>query len=159
MNDSISNIERPIELPIERKHSGKGVPSAILHHDNALTNRQQELLAQLSEYDSKVTVPKDSVSMIDLSALTAKTGVEYAMFTKGQECLIIRGNEWRVNVSEEYAKELAEQGYRWSGHTHPGVDGNCLIASRGDKAILKQFNQSESVIYNSVGNFSRFERE
>jgi hypothetical protein len=155
MSDSIKS---PIELPIEQQHTGKGIPSVILHHGTDLTNRQKELLAQLPDYDSKVTVPRNSVNMTDLSALTAATGVEFAMFTKGQERLIIRGNEIKVNVDENYAEELNNQGYRWSGHTHLGTDWNCLYASRGDYIILNYFNQRTSVIYNSIGNFSTFEK-
>jgi len=45
-----------------------------------------------SEFDSKVIVDKKSVNMADLSALTAHTGDEFALFTKGKDRLIIRGN-------------------------------------------------------------------
>ena len=76
--------------------------------------------------------------MSDLSALTAQTGDEFAMFTKGKERLIIRGNAYNVNVDEAFAKELSRLGYKWSGHTHPGTSGNVLIPSVGDKLILKE---------------------
>jgi len=152
-------IKSQIQLPIEREHSGKGVPSAIIHSDTGLTNRQQTLLNQLPEYDSRVTVPKNSVSMRDLSALTAETGVEYAMFTKGQERLIIRGNEVSVNVSTEFAEKLSRDSYRWSGHTHPGIEMYSLQSSEGDMNILKLFNQKKSVIYNSTGNHLLFWKE
>jgi hypothetical protein len=64
-----------------------------------------------------------------------------------------------VNIDVKEAKRLNEEGYRWSGHTHPGVDNSCLIASAGDRAILDCFEQKTSVIYNSKGNFLTFERE
>lgn len=141
------------------KHTGKGNPNAILIFDVPLNDRQQDLLDSLPNYDSRITVPRDSVSMADLSALTAKTGDEFAMFTKGNERLVIRGNEYKVNIDIEQAKTLAEQGFRWSGHTHPGVGGNSLIASHGDKGILKAFGQKTSVIYNSQGRFLTFSIE
>lgn len=147
-----------IEQPIEQQHTGKGNPNAILTFDVELNNRQQELLNALPEYDSKITVEKASVNMADLSALTAKTGDEFAMFTKNNERLIIRGNTKRVNIDVEQAAKLAENGYKWSGHTHPGTDMLCLTASDGDKEILRQFPQELSVIYNSKGNFRTFER-
>lgn len=71
-----------------------------------LNKRQNYLLEQLPEYDSQCVVGKKSVSLSDLSALTAQTGVEFAMFTKGAERLIIRGDERSVNVSKSYALEL-----------------------------------------------------
>lgn len=75
-----------MDSPIEQKHTGKGNPNAILIFGIKLNNRQQELLDALPEFDSRITVPKSSVNMSDLSAMTAKTGDEFAMFTKGSEC-------------------------------------------------------------------------
>ena len=145
-----------IDSPIEQKHTGKGNPNAILIFNVELSNRQQALLDALPEYDSRITVPKKSVNMADLSALTAKTGDEFAMFTNKDKRLIIRGNAYKVNINIEQAKTLAEQGFKWSGHTHPGVGGNCLIASQGDKEILRTFSQETSVIYNSQGRYLTF---
>ena len=97
--------------------------------------------------------------MSDLSALTAYTGDEFAMFTKGNERLIIRGSQNSVNIDTYQAKALAGEGYRWSGHTHPGTNLNCMISSPGDHAVLNCFPQSISVIYNSKGQFRTFEKE
>ena len=148
-----------VESPIEQKHTGKGNPNAILTFDIPLNNRQQALLDSLPEYDSRIKVPRESVNMADLSALTAKTGNEFAMFTKQSERLVIRGNASKVNIGVEEALILAAEGYRWSGHTHPGIDPNVTIPSTGDKEILKCFPQEISVIYDSKGNFRTFEKE
>jgi hypothetical protein len=156
---TINSIERPIEMPIEQKHTGKGNPNAVLTFGVELNNRQKSLLEQLADFDSKVVVDKGKVNMADLSALTAYTGHEFALFTKGNKRLIIRGNSSMVNLDTEQAVELARQGYRWSGHTHPGSDINCLMPSSGDKAVLLKFPQKTSVIYNSKGQFATFEKE
>ena len=156
---SISSIEKPIDFPIEQRNTGKGNPNAILTFDVELNNRQKKLLESLPDYDSKVTVRKTDVNMKDLSALTAATGDEFAMFTKGNERLIIRGNAYRVNIDVGAANKLAQDGYKWSGHTHPGIDINCSMPSSGDKEILKCFEQNESVIYDSKGQYRTFEKE
>lgn len=148
-----------IEQPIEQQHTGKGNPNAILTFDVDLNNRQKELLESLPEYDSRITVPKELVNMADLSAMTAKTGNEFAMFTKGNERMIIRGNSKKVNISTDNAKQFSEQGYKWSGHTHPGTDINVLMPSDGDKQILRCFEQEQSVIYNSKGSYQTFGKE
>ena len=150
---------RSIDMPIEQRNTGKGNPNAVLMFGVELNNRQKAILTKLPEFDSSVVVPKGSVSMTDLSALTAYTGDEFAMFTKSSERLIIRGNPYMVNIDISKAQKLAKEGYKWSGHTHPGMDSNCLIASAGDKAILQCFSQQMSAIYNSKGNFYTFERE
>ena len=59
----------------------------------------------------------------------------------------------------EKAKQLASMGYKFSGHTHPGGDYNCLTASSGDYEILKVFNQKKSVAYNSKAQFMTYELE
>ena len=149
-----------MDSPVEQRHTGKGNPNAVLLFDIDLNNRQQKLLGKLPEYDSRVVVPKKSVNMRDLAALTAKTGDEFAMFTKGKERLIIRGNAYMVDIGIAEAKELAKQGYRWSGHTHPGIDWLCLQASHGDMEILRCFpSQKISVIYNSKGDYLTFYKE
>lgn len=148
-----------IRSPINQRNTSRGKASAVTHYDVELNTRQEKLLENLPEYDSKVTVKKSEVSMSDLSALTAKTGVEFALFTKEGERLIIRGDSASVNITPEIASQLAEQGYRWSGHTHPGTDTNTLMASQGDYLILEMFNQRQSVIYNSLGEHQMFEKD
>ena len=144
---------------IEQRNAGKGNASAITHFGTGLNNRQSRLLERLPEYDSRCIVNKKSVSMSDLSALTAETGVEFAMFTKGNDRLIIRGDKGSVNVSKAYAMELKLQGYRWSGHTHPGIDDFCLMPSGGDKEVLSIFDQQCTAIYNSIGKWYVLEKE
>jgi hypothetical protein len=117
------------------------------------------ILEMLPEYDSRCIVNKKRVSMSDLSALTAETGVEFAMFTKGNNRLIIRGDVGSVNVSKSYAMDLKLQGYRWSGHTHPGSDDFCLMPSGGDKEVLNIFDQQCTAIYNSAGKWYVLEKE
>ena len=145
-----------INSPIEQRNTSKGNPNAILQIGRPLNNRQQRILDALPACDSRIIVKKKNVNMKDLSAMTAVTGDEFALFTKGSDRLIIRGNAAQVNINIEKAIELREQGYKWSGHTHPGIDRNCLIHSPGDALILKAFEQHTSVIYNSKGQFELF---
>ncbi len=148
-----------INTPIERQHTGKGNPNAVLLFDIELNNRQKRLLELLPDYDCRIVVLKNSINMADLAALTAKTNNEFAMFTKGNTRLIIRGDSVKVNINSEQAHKLSDEGYKWSGHTHPGASINCMLPSDGDKAILKCFSQKTSVIYNSKGQFATFEKE
>lgn len=91
-----------------------------------------------------------------MSALTAKTGNEFAMFTRGSQRLIIRGGPKNVNIDGARVQELFESGYKWSGYTHPGTGNNVKIPSFGDKYILNIFKQDQSVIYDSKGKFEIF---
>jgi hypothetical protein len=101
-----------------------------------------------------VTVKKGDVSMTGLAALTAKEQVEFAMFTRGSERLIVRGDRYHVNINPFDAAVLNARGYKWSGHTHIG---DWLMESDGDIKILRQFQgQRCSVIYNSFGEYNPF---
>lgn len=146
-----------IGSPIRSRNAYKGRASAVYTLDVELNKRQQRILSLLPEYDSKTTLKKGDVSMSDLSALTAKTGVEFAMFTRGSERLIIRGGVENVNVNLERARELARRGYKFSGHTHPGGSTSVLIASGDDYEILRAFEQTQSVTYNSKGQYMTYE--
>lgn len=148
-----------ISSPIEQRNTGKGNPNAILMFDRPLNARQVKLLEKLPALDSCTEVPKRDVNMKDLAALTAHTGCEFALFTKGNQRFIIRGNAFMVNVTEEKAHVLAEAGYRWSGHTHPGEGINVRMASPGDKAVLRQFAQTVSAIWDQHGRYLLFGKD
>lgn len=145
-----------MDMPIEQRNTGKGNPNAIIHAGRPLNNRQKTLLEKLPEYNSSITVKKNTVNMKDLAALTAYTGDEFALFTKGNERLVIRGNSNSVKIDVMAATLLSKQGYKWSGHTHPGMGMNCLQASSGDKAILNCFKQKVAYVYNSQGEYLEF---
>ena len=142
---------KTIEKPIEQRNTGKGHPYAIIHFSRPLNKRQEKLLQSLHAYNCRLTVRKNEVSMKDLAALTAHTGVEYALFTRKGERLIIRGSTEKTE-----ARRLVQAGYRWSGHTHPGTDVNTIIASKGDYEILRAFGQKYSVVYDSTGRYGIF---
>ena len=73
--------------------------------------------------------------------------------------MIVRGNTSMTNITVDMAREMANQGWKWSGHTHPGNDYFCLFPSDGDKAILEAFMQDESCIVNSMGLWNIFRKD
>ncbi|MDO4724246.1 MAG: hypothetical protein Q4A97_05740, partial [Comamonadaceae bacterium] len=50
--------------------------------------------------------------------------------------LLVRGNETSVPITPDMARDLAQNGWHWSAHTHPGTSQNVLISSPGDRAVL-----------------------
>jgi len=147
-----------VNSPIENRFTGIGQPEDIFKHNRPLDNRQQKVLDELPEAGSRATFRKEDVSMSDLSAMTAKTGDEFAMFTLGNERVVMRGDERSVSLSKDEIKQMVARGYKWSGHTHPGGSKTVLRASEADREALSLFNQRTSVIYNSVGEFQTFTR-
>src|SRR5690606_5400714 len=126
-------------------------PAAIYHGYGKLSQRQAELLATLPKALSSAIVPKSAYSLADLAALTAHTGVEFTVFTRGPQRMIIRGKPDGVGLTKADLIELRDSGWKWSGHTHPGVKDLVLDGSGGDREVLKIFGQERSLILNSRG--------
>lgn len=140
--------------------SASGNPKDIMFDGATLNKKQQRLLSDLTNYGDHTTVRKNNVNLNDISALTAYTGDEFALFTNSGRRMIIRGDSISVPVNQSTAQNLANQGWRWSGHTHPGMTRTILAPSEGDRLILKQFTkQKYSATYNSVGNYQKFSKD
>ena len=150
-----------IDMSIEhKKRDGRGRPISMEHFKKELNTKQKKLLSYLTDCGDKFTTTEFKITMIDLSALTNMTDIEFALFNKVNEYMVIRGDEKHVPLTLEEAEELNDEGYTWVGHTHPGTSRNALIASDGDHRVLKKFTKQEkSVIYNAVGQFELFEKD
>jgi len=131
-----------------------GNPAAIFRGFGTLNSRQSTVLEQLPEFGSS-TIAHKSFGQRDLSALTAATGDEFAMFSVGGRRLIFRGDSGSVPITPDMASQLASQGWRWSLHTHPGGAG-VLRSSIGDRAVLEAMGGQRSSIFNSMGQRSMF---
>lgn len=148
-----------IRASIESRNPAVGTPEGISLFGERLSKRQEVLLDQLQNYGDSYTFSKRAVSMRDLSALTAYTGHEFAAFTRKGKRLIVRGGQTDVPLTKTELKELANAGYRWSGHTHPGISSIVLPPSDKDRLTLTYFNQQYSVTYNASGQKYIFGRQ
>lgn len=119
----------------------------------SLSLPQTKILAELPEYGSSTIVKKSLFGQNDLAALSAATGDEFAMFTTGGRRLIVRGNPTSIPIDIDKAKQLGEQGWRWSSHVHP--DGS-LSSSDGDRIIFKYFRNERSGLSDPYAHRSMF---
>lgn len=153
-NGGIISITR-IASPIASRKHPTGTPEGVAIAGDPLNARQKRLLERLVSYDDRIEVDKRDVSMRDLAAMTAHENVEFAMFTRRGKRLLVRGERNSVNITEKEARELARQGYRWSGHTHPGAEYYITSPSPGDRNVLsimsQVLGQKYSVVYSSTG--------
>ncbi len=140
--------------------SASGKPEDILFAGATLNKRQQRLLSQLQNYGDITVTKKNNVNFKDISALTAYTNNEFALFTNSGQRMIIRGNSVKVPVNIDIAQEYAAKGWRWSGHSHPGISKIVLEPSDSDRIILQQFkNQKHSATVNSTGSYRKFGKD
>lgn len=151
---SASNLSRgKAEAILNFKRLGAATP------EDLLSTRQMTMLKRLPREGSRVVISRKDLNLADVASLTAATGVEFAMFTRGPQRLIVRGTPRTVPITVVDAKRLASEGWRWSVHTHPGVGRMVLDSSPGDRLVLTEFQHPLSVIYNSAGEFERFSKQ
>ena len=148
-----SAIATPISSPIETaKTEYKTLATSSFVN---LTNRQKVIDEKINDVGTLYSFKKKNIKMSDLISLTAINGCEYAMFTKGSERIIIRGTRHSTSDGATLIS-LAKQGYRWSGHTHPFNDWP--MGSYGDIETLKLFKNNQTIVYNSFGEWSTFDK-
>ena len=135
-------------------------PIEIYHGYGELSARQTKILEQLPKYESSIYLHKNDVNVVDLAALTAKTGDEFALFTLGARRMIVRGDSRGIDIADILPKLQAEK-WTWSAHTHPGTRDIALNASGipGDRQILELLGQNRSLIVNSAGRRNVFDTE
>lgn len=146
-----ANAAKVSSPSIESRNHAMGKPSAVVGGAK-LNNRQQRLNDILTTNDTSTIVKKRDVNMKDLSALSASNGVEYALLTRKNERMVIRGDLQTVGlINDKTVESYREQGWKWSGHTH--VVGG-LVPSNGDLVILELFHQKKSLLYDHLGNYT-----
>jgi hypothetical protein len=155
LRESKQALEEAIEIARPRQ-SGVGNPGAVADGTAQLGARQNRLLSQLSGDGARIVVPKDGISIQDIAALTAKTGDEFAIFTKGNERMVLRGNADRIEISPQLLQQLKSEGWRWSAHSQPGNQIADAVASAADQRVLRELGQNQSLIVNSRGDVNIF---
>lgn len=143
-----------------RSTSSIGKPSLIYNSSfGKLSLKQRKLLEKFKHSQIIELIKRDeniSINMKDLSALTAYTNLEYSLFERNDKQIIMQGTKTGMHVTKNQAIKLLNDKYKWVGHTHPGNSRNCLMPSEQDYDTLKFFNQNQSMIYNSVGQYYVF---
>jgi A nuclease of the HNH/ENDO VII superfamily with conserved WHH len=155
LRESKDALEEAIEIARPRQ-SGVGNPGAVFDNAAPLGARQTGLLNRLPADGSRIVIGKGEVSIQDIAALTARTGDEFAIFTKGNERMILRGNGDRIEVSPQLLQQLKSEGWRWSAHSQPGTRIGDAVASAADQRVLRELGQNQSLIVNSRGDANIF---
>ena len=136
-------------------------PAEIAWGAGELSSRQTAMLDVLPKTGSELKLHKSGINPTDIAALTAYTGKEFAIFTRGSQRLVIRGNSINMGLEIEDLKLLQEQGFKFSAHTHPTnttFERYILNASGGDRLALKIFKQERSLILDSLGRRNIFDQ-
>ncbi len=136
-------------------------PAEIAWGTGKLSSRQNALLEALPSVGSELRLHKSMINTTDLAALTAYTGNEFAIFTRGSQRLVVHGDVTNMGLSVKQLKSFKEQGFKFSAHTHPTnttLGRYVLDASGGDRLALEIFGQERSLILDSLGRRNIFDQ-
>lgn len=154
---SIQTIDRAI---IKKRNTSVGKPGALYTMSNSKLSLTQNKLLNILGSNNYIIIDKRKenikINMHDLSALTAVTGVEYALFERNDKYIVFKGSDKEVCFNDNQLDLILNGRYEWVGHTHPGNSYNCLIPSDDDYKMLEVLHQKRSVIYNSIGRYYVF---
>ena len=140
-----------------------GKPNLIYNYTFAKLSKTQQILLNKTENEKMIFIDKHkeniNITMKDLSAMTAYTGVEFSLFGRNDKFVLVKGTSRGITLTHKESTMLLNNKYTWIGHTHPGNSFNCMTPSDSDYDTLKYLNQKRSVIYNSVGDYYVFGEE
>ena len=109
-----------------------------------LDDHRQSVLNRVSKQYSWAILGKETLTMIDLAYLTAKTGDEFAILSGKRDDILFHGD--KLNCDFEKVTELKEMlimhKYEIFGHSHPREP--IPVASLDDKRVLRTLNQKTS---------------
>ena len=126
---------------------GIDIPDRIKEYLNALEN-------------GYIKLPKESISIKDISIMSKETGYEFAHITIGEEVYIIKGNENSTSIPSEIFDKMKEQKGTLDFHSHP-FDGD-NVPSPSDLEVMKELEKStgqkESKIVTTDGKVTIFNK-
>lgn len=121
----------------------------------SLIRRQKRLLERVPEPYDWIVVKSKSIHVRDLAALTAVTGDEFAIFTKGSKKILVRGNKLKWRLPEDLVDKVKEEKWIWDSHSHPVITKP--NPSPEDRNTLRLFTwQEKSIIINLKGETVEF---
>lgn len=169
VNKAIDKAKR-LETP-----NASATPVGVVSADvELLTNSQNifdkfDSLSALKEGNSSLIKLDSPIPLSDLSKnlanLTDKYGVEFGVFKRGDDIILIRGDANGIDIPQAFRNSIEKginKGNKWQllAHTQPGHDVSSLRASQADQDILKLLDQrNSSAIINSRGQSSLFNQD
>ena len=106
-----------------------------------LRHEQQKLLDLIPTTNDWVELRKKQVEINDLSALTAATGDEFALFSGANSKILIHGSGSSWNIPKDAWDQIKENKFIWEAHSHPTITN--LNPSADDIDTLKLFTWQE----------------
>lgn len=116
----------------------------VLDGTDGLDKHKQSLLDRVPTTNDWAKVTKESVSLLDVAFLSAKTQHEFALLSGKKNDILYHGDATNCIFDDDLVDMLISGKYRLCVHSHP--DYSKIIASSDDRKFLKRIGQTESLI-------------
>ena len=117
---------------------------AIREENAGLNARRQVMLNRVPEIGDSANFKHESLELIDLAYLTAKTGHEFAILRGKDIDILFHGDSRHCEFPETLVEMMIDHRVEILGHSHPGEDEP--IPSFADRVALIKIGQKRSVV-------------
>ena len=117
---------------------------SIREGNAGLNAHRQAMLDRVPEIGDSAFFKYESLELIDLAYLTAKTGHEFAILRGKDMDILFHGDSNHCEFQETLVDMMVAHKLRIIGHSHPGEDDP--IPSPADRMALKTIGQKKSVL-------------
>ena len=131
-------------LTLESSRSTRISLEAIREGDAGLNPHRQSMLNRVPEIGDSATFKHESLELIDLAYLTAKTGHEFAILRGKDLDILFHGDSRHCEFPETLVEMMISHKVMILGHSHPGEDDP--VPSLADRVALIKLGQKNSVV-------------
>ena len=110
----------------------------------SLSEHRQNLLLRVPHSGDYVSLEFESISVLDLAYLSAKTGDEFALLRSKHEDILFHGTSVNCTFTGELEMQIRAGKLTLIGHSHPGEDEP--KPSLDDRNFLKEVGQTKSSV-------------
>lgn len=136
--------EKSTAIVLDSSRSTQISLEAIREGNAGLNVRRQGMLDRAPEIGDFANFRRDTLELIDLAYLTAKTGVEFAILRGKDMDILFHGDVRHCEFPVMLVEMLIAHKLEILGHSHPGEDDP--VPSPGDRLALKRIGQKRSVV-------------
>lgn len=126
---------------------------AIRSNRAGLTQKREGILARVPYSGDWAAFDKDSIAIIDIAYLAARTGDEFALLRGKTKDIVFHGIKHHCQFDGELLDLLKTKKLRLVAHTHP--DYGEIFPSGDDRDFLKYIEQKTSIIISSITGIER----
>ena len=132
------------EVVLKSSHSTMISLKAIREENAGLNAHRQAMLSRVPEIGDSANFKHESLELIDLAYLTAKTGHEFAILRGKDIDILYHGDSRHCEFPETLVEMMIDHRVEILGHSHPGEDEP--IPSLADRIALIKIGQKHSVV-------------